>query len=303
VAFGGSALVTDAALGNLDRTVSGGSSDMADRAADTPSPFWTRLNMAPVFDEPYPASDHGDDQRVCVVRGEYQRARWLVADTGSPTAFDLVSEGAYTADADYAPRTPGTGRPQCVGLEPDDESVSVWVVPATGAQPTSAQVSDLDLDPDTLFTLSGDLAQGPATSTSGPDSATDASNGGTTTWTYTGLAAGITATSEGDNAAVTDAEIEISLVRGRNGDADGPDTFTAEFTITTADGTVRGDVDGEAILVSGVWKLRGAVTYITGSWSFDAGHGGFAADIDTETDDASTDDTLVWRVDGTSPAR
>lgn len=300
VAFGGSALVTDAALGIIDRTVSGGRSDMADRAADTPAPFWTRLNMAPVFDDPYPASVHGDDQRICVVRGEYQRARWLVTDTGSLSAFDLLSGGAYAEDADGEPRTRGTGRPQCVGLEPDDKSVSVWMVPITGAQPTSAQVSALDLDPDTLFALSGDVAQGPATSALGPDSATDASNGGTSTWTFSGALAGITATSEGESATVTDAEIEISLLRGRDGDTDAPDTFTAEFTLTTSDGTVRGEATGEGILVGGVWRLRGVVTFARGTWTFDSGRGGFAAEIRSEVAGDSSDDSVVWRVDGSS---
>ena len=301
VAFGGSSLVSDALVAQLDGMVSGGTSEIDDRHAEAPMPFFTTLNMAPVFDEPHSASDNGDEPRICVTRGSYQHARWLVAKGATTTSFDLVSEGAYGADADDEVRSPGTGRPVCWAVDPAD-TTRVWAVSATGGQPASGQVTTLNLAENARFSLSADLPLGPPTATSGPDSDQDDSNGGTTSWTFAGAIAGVTGTTDGETAAVNSADVEISIERGRNsGSTTGPDVFTAEFTITTTEGTVRGDVEGEAILVSGVWQLRGVVTYKTGSWSFDRGRGGFTAAIDTDATSASTNDMIVWRVDGVTP--
>lgn len=301
VVFGGSTLVSDALVAQLDGLVSGGTSEIVDRHAEAPMPFFTTLNMAPVFDEPHPTSDHGDELRICVARGSYQHARWLVAKGATTTTFDLVSEGAYGADADSEVRSPGTGRPVCWAVDPAD-TTRVWTVSATGGQPASGQVTTLNLAENARFSLSADLTLGPPTTASGSESTQDDSNGGTTSWTFAGAIAGVTGTTDGDTASVTASDIEVSIERGRNsGSTTGPDVFTAEFAITTTEGTVRGDVEGEAILVSGVWQLRGEVTYKTGSWSFDRGRGGFTAEIDSDATSVSTDDTIAWRVDGVTP--
>ena len=296
VVFGGSTLVTDAQLATIDRLVSGGVADSDDRSASSDEPWWTQLDMAPVFADPFPTSVHGEEQRVCHSRGGDRNARWLVIDSAGLSTYDLVENLAYGRDSDGVRRTPGVGRPQCVAF--DGETGRVWVASATGSSPLPEEVSVINASFDEVFTLSGDLNHDVPSSSSGTNSSVDDSNGDTTTWTFAGDPGSVTAVSRGDSATVTSSNLDISLVRGRDGVAVAPHTFTAEFTVTADAGTIRGRVVGEALFSVGVWHLRGAVTYRTGSWTVDRGMGGFAADIDVESVDTNDDDSIVWRIDG-----
>ena len=108
------------------------------------------------------------------------------------------------------------------------------------------------------------------------------------------------------------------------------DTFTADWSVSTASGTVSGTAQGEARLLDGTWHLRGGAVLRSGTWTraqygsapsplsdetpppprqvwtpFDPrrvgtsgayGAGGFWADIAVHTSDSS-DDTLRWQAD------
>jgi hypothetical protein len=297
VTFGGPTLVTDGLMASLDTLVSGGTTRANDaRGAVLDEPFATGLDLAPVFD--LVVGDSEADWRVCAARGSYQNARWLVLDGAAVTTFDLVSAGVYARDGDDEERSPGTGRPWCAEIEPDQDVARAWVVSATGRQPAPSDIGSWNLADQRRFTLSGVIAATSPTRVTGEESDTDPTSGGSTSWEFTSSPAGITAVSEGETSAVTRAEITISLVRGSSGTA--PDTFTAEFEITTAQGTVEGTAQGEAVLAGGVWTLRGGVEFDSGSWTFDSGRGGFLADLDTESAGSGSDDSLQWRVDGVS---
>jgi hypothetical protein len=61
---------------------------------------------------------------------------------------------------------------------------------------------------------------------------------------------------------------------------------------------VTGTARGEALLVGGVWQLRGRTTFTGGTWNVASGSGGFTAALATNTPGDSGDDAISWRIDG-----
>lgn len=77
-------------------------------AAEAP-PFFTNLNMSPIFD-----TQGSDPSRVCALRHSYADARWLALcpdDSGErlSAALGICSRNRYANDADSVARLPSLG--------------------------------------------------------------------------------------------------------------------------------------------------------------------------------------------------
>lgn len=291
--FGGSALVPDSLINKVSKLASGGAAlTTGDRQPTLAPVFHTTLSMAPVYDDQGAA---GSD-RVCVARGDYTQARWLVATSAQTTILDLMTRSLYAKDGDATVRSAGTGAPACVGtVLAASSQVSVRAVslagPATAAQSLAPSAAN-------RFTLAGPVSTGNPAVSNGSDSSTDQSAGGLSTWTFTTANPAVGVLSRGSSTSVTEASVTITLSRGVNtATQTGPDTFSATFALVTPLGTVTGTATGEAVLAAGVWKLRGASTFVGGSWNVASGRGGFVVDL-TAGAAGLADDVAAWRVDG-----
>ena len=104
--------------------------------------------------------------------------------------------------------------------------------------------------------------------------------------------------SRGSAIAIASAAITLTITRGTDGpSATGIDRYTAAITIDTPSGTITATSSGEALLVGGVWRLRGRVVITGGTWNLTAGSGGFTADLDPGATTDPGDDTISWRLD------
>jgi hypothetical protein len=100
---------------------------------------------------------------------------------------------------------------------------------------------------------------------------------------------------------VTGATLNLNLSRGATTSAvTAPDRVLGTFSLVTASGSVQGTIEGEVILVAGVWKIRGRVSFTGGSGPVAAGSGGFVADLAVNSAGTSADDSVIWRLDGLS---
>lgn len=295
VAFGGRSVVSDTLLETVSRLVAGG--DSAAGSVTEPSltsTFVTRLDLSPVFDAPT------GELWACAERGAYEGVRWLVAEADSLTTNDVYLASDYARDPDGVTRSPATGAPACVAVDVGDgDDVRVRAAGPTSRSTPPQHGASFSLDPDRWLTLDGPIGSSAPTETDGVDSADDSSEGGSTTWTYVSNGTAVTVSALGSTARVESGSIVLALVRGENSrSTTGPDTFSAEITLTTGRGTVKAQVSGEAILAGGVWSLRGQVEFENGSWRFDSGSGGFAAELTVSSPGDLTDDSLEWRLDG-----
>ncbi|MBU3689397.1 MAG: hypothetical protein B7C54_03840 [Acidimicrobiales bacterium mtb01] len=294
VVFGGPVQIPDALVGTISALVSGGKTrGVGDRQPTLGPMFHTTLSMAPVFD------DQGGNaaDRVCVPRGGYSEARWIVAaSNGQVGQTDVMLRGRYGKDADDTVRSAGTGSPTCVSVATGESSqLSVRSVSLAG--PTSA-VQTLTIGAPRRFFLTSPLAVVTPNAQSGVDSASDLSGGGVTTWTFSSLGTEASVVSRGVSSTVSQASLTLSLSRGVNtATQTAADTFSATFSLVTPLGTTTGTASGEAILRSGVWKFRGSTRFLGGSWNVATGAGGFSADLGV-VGPGSSDDSVVWRVDG-----
>lgn len=303
VVVGGPAAVAESVLTQLSQLVSGSSS--LETGTITPvwaDPFWTTLDLAPVFGQ-----SGAGPTRVCAGRGDYERARWLTvygdSDAARPLgAADVMLDGRYVTDADGTERTQGTGAPVCVRVSTG--SRTEVLTRAVGLAGRASPALVLPVGADRRMGLVDPLtAEAPETA-SGVDSDLDDSGGGTTIRSYTVTTPdpAVTVEGAGTNSTVSSATITITLVRGTDTPtSQGPDVFTATWTITTPLGTVTGAADGEAILVGDTWELAGSTTFTGGSWALPAGQGGFRASLATNTPGDPSDDALTWQLDAIAP--
>lgn len=293
VVFGGPNQIPDALITEVSGLVSGGKVlATGDRQPTLDPLFHTSLSMAPVFDD----SALAGSDRLCVGRGGYSQARWIVATSGQVSVLDVMSRGRYGRDADDSIRSAGIGSPVCVAVVPGASSqVTVRAVSLAG--PSSGAQTLVTGAPRRFF-LAGSLAAVTPTAQSGVDSATDVGSGGVSTWTYASLGGETTVVSRGVSSTASQASLTLSLTRGANSATQtGPDTFSATFSLVTPLGTVTGTASGEAILQTGVWKMRGSARFTGGSWNLVSGVGGFSADVGV-VGPGLADDSAVWRVDG-----
>ena len=285
VVFGGTASIPDAVASNLSiRAGGGGAAASAERSPTLADAFYTRLDLGPVFD------NGATSGTVCVPRGAATQARWLLTEATTSAVVDVMMDGRYQSDADGTVRSPNALAPVCVsagGVDP----VEVRAVSPVGTR-SAERVFDPALD--RRFSLSAPLVAVTASAASGVDSADDTSSAGVTTWTFNLSGPTQSATVSGAAMAIVQASTTITLTRGADtAGVTGPDTFTADSSVTTAAGTITFTTTGEALLQAGTWKLRGLANY-TGLRS---GRGGWTADITIGVGGLS-DDSVSWRFDG-----
>jgi hypothetical protein len=138
----------------------------------------------------------------------------------------------------------------------------------------------------------------------GPDSATgvessdDTSNAGSTVQTYVTNAPGASVVSKGIAGVISSAALTVTISRGTDlPSSTGVDRFSATATLDTPNGTITTTAAGEALLVAGIWHLRGRTTITGGSWNVTAGSGGFTANLATGDPITMADDAISWRLD------
>ena len=269
VAFGGTAVVTESALRQAARAVSGQTYVVVDdQAPSAGQSFWTELDLAPVYAQGG-ASAEATVGRVCADRGALDGVRWLAvyADAVATifgTEHDLLTAGRYVTDADGVARSPGQSAPSCVRVPdlPGD------LVDARGVS-LSGNVADagaFDVSDEVRFELSAAVEQDDAVAFEGTDTTRDDDDGSVSRIGFADdQIEGVLATSRTEPAVVSGASIDLRIRRGTSSAA--PDTFDAVLSLTTGLGSVLGSVSGEAIFSDGVWQLRGRVNLTGGTWN------------------------------------
>jgi hypothetical protein len=299
VAFGGTAVVTDGALRQAARAVSGQTyvvfDDQAPSAGDT---FWTELDLRPVYGQSG-AAEEATVGRVCAERDALEGVRWLAVYADAfATVFgaehDLLTTGRYVTDRDGVARSPGESAPTCVRV-PDmpGDLVNAVGVSLSG---NVADADTFDVVDEVRFELSAPIEQRSADAFEGTDTDRDRDDGTTTRIGFAddGME-GVLAVSRTEPASVTEAAIDLQIRRGVS--PTDPDTFDGSLSLSTTLGSVLATVSGETIFTDGVWRLRGQVTFIGGTWNATAGSGGFQADLIANGTDP-TDDEIRWQIDG-----
>lgn len=307
VVFGGSGVIPDAAISEISRLLSGGTTlGDAHLQPRLDAAVYTRLAMTPVYADTTDTSLGVGADRVCVARGGYRDARWLVVDgaaTSTTSAMgraDVMMDRRYVVDADGVARTPGTGAPVCIPVQtaPNATQLGVRAVGLSGR--STLATAGLVVNPAGAqrIGLTAAITAGSPGSATGAASDSNTSGGGITEWSYLSVPSSLGVVSKGQSSSITSASTVITLRRGvDNATATGPDTFTASFTLETSLGTVLGTAVGEAVLAGGVWRLRGLSTFTGGSWNVASGSGGFTADINV-SGIGFTDDSIAWQIDG-----
>jgi putative cell wall-binding protein len=301
VVLGGPAAVSETAVSQISRLVSGRS----DASALTIAPrlttaFGTELDLAPIFG--VAGSGTG---RVCVPRDAYGAARWVsvfstTAASRSVAAADVMISGRYRSDADATVRSPEVGAPMCVAHDP-----SLTPSRVTRAVSPTGRVSPVIAVPagstDRLW-LSTDLVSLSPSESSGVASDLNASDGGVTTRQWSVTTSATVSAGTGDSAvpavvtAVTGGNLSLTLTRGVDqAGITAPDLVNGTFTLSTTGGPITATIAAEAVLIGGVWEIRGMIT-ITGG-SFIGARGGFRASLATNTAGDATDDAISWRMD------
>jgi hypothetical protein len=306
VVFGGPSVIPDAAISEISRLLSGGTTlGDAHLQPRLTSTTLTRLSMAPVYADITDTALGAGAERICMARGAYRNARWLVVDgvaatTSATGQADVMMQRRYRVDSDGVARTPETGAPVCVAVmvPPTATSLTARAVGLSGRSTTATAATTVNVTSATRLSLTGGIAAASPGTGTGVASGSDTSGGGVTEWSYSTIPSGLSVVSRGQSTTITSASTVITLTRGlNNATATGPDTFTATFTLETPLGTVVGSASGEALLAGGVWRLRGVSTFSGGSWNVASGAGGFTADI-TVNDAGFVDDAITWRLDG-----
>jgi putative cell wall-binding protein len=297
VAFGGGAVVGEAALTAASRLVSGNPAIAGPEPARRDPMFHTRLDMAPVF-----GTQGTGTEQVCAERDGYAGLRWLAvfgdaAASRLHAAGDVMLGGRYVADVDSVVRSPGVGAPTCVAFAPTPgNSAALRGVTLAGR---GTPVGTFSFAPANRFALSGPITRSGPQSASGIDSDLDPADGGVTTRTFISPSQGVEATSRTATAAVSAAVITVTITRGVDSDdATAPDRFSAAWSLDTPVGTVTGTARGEALLAGVTWQLRGRTTFTGGTWNVASGSGGFTAALATNAPGDSGDDAISWRIDG-----
>ena len=301
VVLGGPIAVSDSVITEISRLVSGRSAASALTA--TPrltSAFGTELDLSPVFE--VTGSGAG---RVCAPRDSYGAARWIsvfstAAASRSVGAADVMMNGRYRSDADSTVRSPTVGAPVCAAHDPG--LTPARVVRAVSPTGKVSPVIALAASSTDRLSMSADITASGPSEFSGVDSDLNASVGGVTTRQWAVTTSATVSAGTGDPAtpavvtAVTGGNIALTITRGVDtSGVTAPDLVTGTFTLSTTGGDITGTITAEAVLIAGVWQIRGMTT-ITGG-SFIGARGGFRAALSTNTAGDATDDAISWRMD------
>ena len=253
VAAGGATVLPSALIDSAAQLVAGGApSSGAAPPAALAQPFYTSLDLAPVY-----ATDAGLPDHVCAARDSYRRLEMAhrarrrpvdVRDRQSPTpcstAATSATPTASPARAASAPRSAHRSP-----REPERRCV-----PEASASPDASDRSRASPPHRPTGSSSPRRWSTPApTLPSGTNSSDNTSNGGSTTQTYITLAPTVGAISKGSSAPVTSASITFTITRGTDTPSStGVDRFTATTSFDTPNGTVTATATGEALFVGGI---------------------------------------------------
>lgn len=297
VTFGGTAVVTDAAVRQAAMGVSGQTyvvfDDQAPTAGDT---FWTELDLRPVYAQGGIAEDMSVGH-VCGDRGTFQGVRWLAVFADAFTTFgsehDLLTTGRYVTDRDDVVRSPGESTPACVRVpEMPGDLVNALGVSLSG---NVADAGTFEVADERRLELSGPIAHDAPVSGEGTDTAVDSDDGGSSRLVFANdQVTGVAVSVRGQPATVNGASVRLAILRGAT--AFDPDVFAATISIETSLGTVVGSAVGEARLIGGAWQLRGRFDMADGATNPAAGLGGFTAEL-VAGGPGFEDDVLRWQVD------
>ena len=228
--------------------------------------FATTLGLAPVFHV-----TGGPGVQVCLPRGTYVNARWLVME-GATVAetVDVPARGWNRADADATARSAGAGSPACVRVAASRTPVSQLLARSVGPSGNTSDTVLLLEEADRRFALDEPI-RATLPSVVGAPGDSDTADGGLTRWLFVDGASGVSASLGTEEEPIVSARIVVRLERGVAAGVPAPlarvaDTFIAEWSIITERGTVGGTARGEGLLRDGVWHLRGATVLSTGSW-------------------------------------
>lgn len=300
VAFGSADVLADETVGRVSSVLSGGLT-----TADAPVPalvgaetpdgseafgistlrglplgegaYATAMSMSPVYrhravlraSSADGSRQSGMPMHVCLPRGSYENARWLVVEASadrSPLAWaDLQVAGWYLADADGTLRSRAVGTPSCLTVEvPLASPVLVRAVSAVGRTTRSLRVA---AGPQRGMSLSGPIrAAFPQVSGVRSDRPLDI---GVSSWDFVTGPADRSAGLAGEQAPVLATKLTVALRRRPSvGEGtDRPAVFTAEWSVRTERGRLTGTARGEALFIAGRWELRGAAVLRGGSWA------------------------------------
>jgi hypothetical protein len=276
VAFGGSAVVSDAML----RAASDALSGATPAAAASPvlrDPFRTELDLAPV----YARSGSATGPWTCIDGGGATAVRWLAVYesatlTRFSTAADLVTAGRY----DEA----GRSVPLCVPVS--GAAVTTAAVLGVGGDGRATAVRVLRGDREHTIAMSGAMAHSSPATAAGEPTSSDAV-GTTTEWHFTDAPSARLELRK--RTAVTQihlATLDLYLTRTGGGRA----RFVAHLVIDDGAGGLVGDAAGEAVRTERGWELAGR-------FRLPDSNGGFRGTVDAQGTSEPDDDGLRWQVD------
>ena len=294
VVFGGPAVVDPILVSSVSSAVGGDTQDAG--VASNPSLgelYATQLVQSPIF---HRGSDN--TQQLCILRGGYTGARWLVAgvdnDPKVRSVVDVMDAGWHKIDADGVGRALDSPTPGCLLLPAGAES-SIWIR-AIGLDGRSSPTKYIAANAASRLTLTGPIVAFPPTTSSGLDSSNNQISGGETSWTFSSVFPPVSAIFGTQSASLSASSMTVTVQRGVDGVLPAPDTFSAIWKIESTQGTVTGSASGEAIRVAGSWELRGKALISGGSWEIPPGDGGFSATINVNSIGLS-DDSINWTFD------
>ena len=298
VVFGGPMTVTDAVVASASALVSGGRAVARQPTVpELAGPFLTSLSMSPIYQE----KGEGPVQ-LCLNRGGYVGARWLAAGVqGSPavTAIaDVMMESWYVHDPDGVTREGAPGSPGC--LKFGIGGLRTGWIRAVGPSGRSSAASEFVVSFADRYALTGPVASSAPTSVSGDDTAAVLTTDAESILVLLSTTPEVGLVSGGFVNVVDAAGLTLTLKQVPNSALVTPDIFEATWNLSTAVGTVYGKARGEAVYVTGSWKLRGVAEVLGGSAPGANGIGGFSADL-VVNGPGMADDALTWQFDAAVP--
>jgi hypothetical protein len=291
VGFGGESVLSKKAVSKLSALASGGRASAQIRTpSEINDSFLTELDMSPIYHN----SGVGT-KMACVERGEVTTGRWLAlgfdSDERVRTNVDAMMRRWNVTDADGVTRTSGVSAPGCISFNSGLADVTWLRSVGIDGRASKKQLFDMNKTKKVSFTAPLNMVS-PAIST-GIDSTSDASKGGQTSLSFLTVDTKIGMLSNGFINVIKSAGLTVTLNRGIDAPNKAVDRFTATWTISDSEVSIAGVASGEAMLVNGTWKLRGATDLTGGSVN---GRGGFSADLTTNSLGQS-DDVISWEID------
>jgi hypothetical protein len=310
ILFGGPAAIATTTELSIATLLSGGTYTTAKQTdlkptVDAAKSYYTQIDYSGGTISPL--ANTGGDHAICALRGAMSGVEFTgVYDDAGLTRFVEDDSMLDTASGGYQ-GTPVVSNPVCTGFDenesPTGDGIAAFVGDSLSDHFSATQV--FNFGQSHRLSTPEAPASGAANPISASPSTQDANNGGTTTLSDTGTFGNIPFTlTVGTQAHAATASVTLTLVRPKDcADSDtdaNACTFSGSFTITTSQGTVTGNVVGEASpddnsATVASWQLDGMYTLTGGTLAgVTAGaKGGFITTWSTSSGATNTDDTIV----------